>query len=67
MTIEELYNLKNKVRKEVKPVIDEVIYLREQNERINIANDRLNVECRMQREYIIMLNKVLDVIREVND
>jgi hypothetical protein len=62
MNTEELYKLKASVKKELKPVVDELITLRELRERIEYENKELKIRIVMQDEHIRSLKQALNVI-----
>ena len=62
MTLEELYKLKRSVKKELIPVVDELITLRELRERIEYENKELKIRIVMQDEHIRSLKQALIII-----
>ena len=62
MNIEELYKLKTSVKKELKPLVDELITLRELRERIEHENKELKIRIVMQDEHIRSLKQALIII-----
>jgi hypothetical protein len=62
MNTEELYKLKNSVKKELKPVVDELITLRELRERIEYENKELKIRIVMQDEHIRSIKQALNII-----
>ena len=67
MNTEELYKLKHSVKKELIPLVDELITLRELRERIEYENQRL----RNENQILIGFNKAIlhtiDVLSGVNN
>lgn len=62
MNTEELYKLKGNVKKELKPIIEELILLRENRERIEYENKELKIRIVMQDEHIRSLKQSLNII-----
>lgn len=62
MNTEELYKLKTNVKKELKPIIEELILLRENRERIEYENKELKIRIVMQDEHIRSLKQALNII-----
>ena len=62
MNTEELYKLKHSVKKELIPVVDELITLRELRERIEYENKELKIRIVMQDEHIRSLKQALHII-----
>lgn len=62
MNTEELYKLKHSVKKELKPIVDELITLRELRERIEYENKELKIRIVMQDEHIRSLKQALIII-----
>ena len=62
MNTEELYKLKNSVKKELIPVVDELITLRELRERMELENKYIKRENEMMKEFNISLLHVVDLL-----
>ena len=62
MNTEELYKLKASVKKELKPIVDELITLRELRARLEMELQFTRKETIQLQETIDLLSKTIDII-----
>lgn len=64
---EKLLSLRGSVKKEIKNVIDEVLYLREQNQKLIERNGVLRESNKMLYEHTQDLMKCINLIGEIHE
>ena len=62
MNIDELYKLKGTIKKEYKPIVDELITLREHRARLEMELQFVRKETITLQDTIDLLSKTIDII-----